>query len=167
MSYRRQARVSENTWILVADRSKATIYQSIWPELEYFRKIHQLEHPEGIARRDEESRSRPGRLAGPGATRQPGEPPTDYRHRSAQEFAISIIERLQQGRMNNEFGRLIIVAPALMLGVLRVRIPAPLRKTVALTLRKHLVDAPVREIMEQVNSGLLARSDMELAKFPA
>jgi len=167
MSYRRQARVSENTWILVADRAKATIYQSIWPELEYYRKLQEFEHPGGVARREMAGRDRPGRLAGAGAVRPVGGPPPDYRHRSARELALPIIERLQQGRMNNEFGRLVIVAPALMLGVLRDRMPAPLAKTVILTLSKHLVDAPVRELMGQVDDALMLRDETELIQQTA
>ena len=166
MSYRRQARVSENTWILVADRAKAVIYQSIWPELEYYRKIQEFEHPEGAARREEIGRDRPGRLAGAGVVRTVGEP-TNFRHRSAQELALPLIERLQQGRMNNEFGRLVIVAPALMLGVLRARMPAPLAKTVVLTLRKHLLDVPVRELMSQVDDALAFQDEVEEARQTA
>lgn len=155
MSYRRQARVSENTWILVADRAKATIYQSIWPELEYYRKVEEIRHPQGAAQQEEIGRARPGRMLGAGSVRSIGEPPTDFRHRTAQEIALLVIERLQQGRMNNEFGRLIIVAPALMLGVLRDRMPAPLAKTVVMTVNKHLVDVPVQELMEHVDEARL------------
>jgi len=161
MSYRRQARVSENTWILVADRSKATIYESIWPALEYYRKVHEFKQSAGgeVSMRD-----RPGRMAGAGTMRPIGEPPTDFRHRSAQEVAMAAIDLLQQGRMNNQFGRLIIIAPALLLGVLRDRLPAPLAKMVVLTLRKHLVDVRVNELMEQVNDGLAMQDELAFAE---
>jgi len=162
MSYRREARVSENTWILVADRSKAMIFEAIWPDMEYYRKIHEFENPTGFARSEDTIRDRPGRLAGAGMMRSIGEPPTNYRHRSAQEMALAIIEHLEQGRTNHQFGRLIVIAPALLLGVLRDRMPTPLSKTVVLTLRKHLVDVRIRELMEQVNDGLAMNRDQVL-----
>jgi len=164
MSYRRKARVSENTWILVADRAKATIYESVWPGLEYFREVLSLEHPQGSQRREELLRNRPMGLGGFGGFRQTGDPTTDYRHRTAREFTLQILERLEQGRMNNEFGRLIIVAPALMLGVLRDRCSAPLFKTVVLTLRKHLTDAPVRDIVAHVNEAIAMQEDSDLVR---
>lgn len=77
---------------------------------------------------------------------------------------MAAIDLLQQGRMNNQFGRLIIIAPALLLGVLRDRLPAPLAKMVVLTLRKHLVDVRVNELMEQVNDGLAMQDELAFAE---
>ncbi|WP_437228856.1 host attachment protein [Planctomicrobium sp. SH661] len=154
MSYRREARVSENTWILVADRAKAIIFQAIWPRLDHFEELQRMDNPDGAAHPEEVLTDRAGRFTSHGITSQSGQPQTDFRHRTAQDFAMEIVQRLEQGRTGNEFGRLMIVAPALMLGVLRDQLSAPLAKMVVLELRKELVDARMDEIKEHVDCAL-------------
>jgi protein required for attachment to host cells len=156
MSYRRTPRTSRNTWILTADRSKAIIYQAQWPELQKLDEACYLIHAEGASRPEDVQSDRPGRFAAFGVPRQSGEPATDFRHRTARDFAIRLVERLEQGRANNQFGRLILIAPPLLLGVLRDVLPSPLAKRLVLELGKDLVTAPKGEVLEQVQEGLEA-----------
>ncbi|SFJ11386.1 Protein required for attachment to host cells [Planctomicrobium piriforme] len=154
MSYRREPRISNDTWILVADRAHAVVYHSIWPELAKLEPVQSLNHPEGSAHRDDVLTDRPGRFAAPGVPMQSGEPQTDFRHRTANDFAVELVDRLEQGRNNNEFGRLIVVAPPLFLGVLRDRYSAPLAKTIVLELDKELAEASTPEIADHVRQHL-------------
>jgi protein required for attachment to host cells len=150
MSYRREPRISDDTWILGAERGRAVIFKSLWPNLEEWEEVCALLNSEGSARPDEVLTDRPGRFAGPGSVRQSGEPQTDLPHRAAKDFAVRIADKLELGRTRNEFGRLILVAPPMMLGAIREHISAPLAKTVVLEVDKNLIANGTGALMEQV-----------------
>jgi protein required for attachment to host cells len=150
MSYRREPRISNDTWILAAERGRAVIFKAVWPELEHGQEIYALLNSEGSAHRDEVLTDRPGRFAGPGSVRQSGEPQTDFPHRTATDFAVRIADKLEEGRTHNEFGRLILVASPMMLGAIREHLSAPLAKTVVLEIDKNLIANGTAKVMEQV-----------------
>lgn len=154
MSYRREPRVSSDTWILVADRAKAIVFRSSWPELKTFEEVRNLVHAEGAAHPEDVLTDKPGRFAGFGNVRQSGEPQTDFQHRTAKDFAVRICELLEHGRTQNEYGRLVLVAPPLLLGVLRDHISAPLGKSIVTEIHKNLTACKPGEIREQVMDAL-------------
>lgn len=162
MSYRREPRVLDETWILVADRANAVIYQSMWPDLNSFEEIQRFHNAAGDAIPEELVSDRKGRFSAHGIPSQSGDRQTTLRRKTATEFALEVISKVEQGRNTHRFGRLIIVAPAMMLGVLRDTVSSPLAKTVCLTLCKELVDADVREIQEQVQHAVAEKLGLEL-----
>jgi protein required for attachment to host cells len=91
-----------------------------------------------------------------GGVRHRGQPALDYHHRTAQRFARRIVQRLEQGRQQNEFGRLVLVAPPLMLGVLREELTAPLSKLVVEELSQELTRLTRNQILEHIAASLLA-----------
>jgi protein required for attachment to host cells len=154
MSYRREPAISNSTWILVADRAQAAIYHALWPELKHLEAIHQIQHTDGAEEQNGLTTDRFGRPADPRAISRLGEPQTDYRHRTAQEFAVRLMSELEHGRATSQFGRLIVVAPPLMLGILRDKYSSPLQKCVVAEIDKELVDLPVPELCAHLQGAL-------------
>lgn len=162
MSYRREPRKLDETWILVADRANAIIYQSMWPDLNFLQELQRFHAEAGLASPEELVSDRKGRFSAYGIPSQSGDRQTSLRRKTATEFALEMIARIEQGRNTNQFGRLMIVAPAQMLGILRDTVSSPLRKTICLTLCKELVDADVREIQEQIQHAVAGKLGLEL-----
>lgn len=154
MSYRREPRVSNDTWILVADRAKATVYKSTWPEIEQMEAVHTLESSNGAAHASDVWTDQRGHFGSPVHDKQTGDPQTDFRHQTANAFGVELVDLLEKGRVENQFGRMIVVAPPLLLGVLRDRMSAPLAKTLVVDIDKELVDAGTDEILSQVRDAL-------------
>jgi protein required for attachment to host cells len=150
MTVRTEARQVPVVWILVADRRAARIYSAKWPGLRGFAEKETLIHPEGTLHGRDMHPDRFGLSHTPDGHGYTNAPQTDDRHFTAGVFATHIIERLQKGRMDHEFGRLIVFAPPLMLGELRERYPAPLRQLIERDENKELVQASNVEVLEHV-----------------
>src|SRR5690606_27319065 len=116
-----------------------------------------LAHPAGAAQpKDVEADGR-GRFSETAVPRHAGDQETDYRHKTATQFAREIVKILQDGKTDNAYGRLVIIAPALFLGVLREQIPAPLKNLVVADLDKDLTQARGDTIQTEVGELFAAR----------
>lgn len=147
-------------WILVADRARARIFESDWPVDDRLQEIDSCVHPESQMRESEVLSDNEGRFAERAAGQHNGEPQTDFRHRTATDFALLVAERLEDGRINNKFGHLVILAPSLFLGVLRSKLGAPLEKLVEAEIAKDYTQLSSRELLP-----LLQRSPELIASF--
>lgn len=146
MSFRREPRRNPVAWIVAADRALAKIYAANWPALDGFQLIETLENPEGQMMGRELNTDGPGRERASFGPAHAFAWPTDHRHATAQRFADEIVTRLEQGRNENEFGHLILLAPSLLLGELRNRFSGPLQKIVELDVDKTIVQLKDSEI---------------------
>ena len=150
MTFKHEARRPSTAWIVVADRARARVFAGEWPELEDFREIEGFVHPEGAAHpRDVETDS-PGRFYESQGPKHAAEPQTDFKHRTAVEFAREIVRELQRGKDENTFGRLIIIAPALFLGVLREQLPDPLSRLIVADLDKDLTHLDANAVRAEI-----------------
>lgn len=144
-------------WIVVVDRASARILAGEWPEFAELHQIDDLSHPEGAAhQRDVESDSQ-GRFYEAKGPKHKAEAGTDFKHKTALAFAREIVERLEQGEAKNSFGRLVLIAPPLFLGVLRETLPDPIGRLVVADLDKDLTAADVETIKTQVQELLSAK----------
>jgi protein required for attachment to host cells len=155
MTFKHEARRPSTTWILVADRARARLFSAEWPELGEFQEVRDFAHPEGAARAHEVEADRPGRLYEASGPKHAADPRTDFKHHTAVVFARELVRELQSGRDANAYGRLVLVAPALFLGVLREQLPDPMRSLVVADLDKDLTQAGADSIKTEV-SGLIA-----------
>lgn len=158
MTYKREPQRQPVAWVLVADRARARIFQSPWPLNSQFDEIATLVHPEGKAKESEILTDGPGRFAEVAGGPHSGEPRTDHRHRTAQDFAHVVADHLEKGRVTNQFGHLVIIAPALYLGVLRDTLSGPLAKLVDHEINKDLTQLPARELLPILKGELAAKS---------
>lgn len=154
MSFRHEARRPDQTLILVADRGQARFFAGPWPHLQPWEEQEAFVNPESHVRMHDTVSDSPGRFRTPTGQTAAMDPKTDFRHQTATSFARRLIERLEEGRNQNQFGRLVVVAPPLFLGELRREATAPLARLVACELERDLVRLPSKEIMERVQEAL-------------
>ena len=146
------------TWILVADRSSARM-------LEYkpgrpLKNVRELDHPESRQHNRDVLSDSPGRQfesARPGSHAMTGS--QGPRQHEAEKFAIEVADVLHDARSRGEFDRLILVAEAGFLGLLRQKLDAPTAKLVVSTLDRNLTAESAREIESHLGESLL-RGDM-------
>lgn len=149
MTYKHEARRPDNVWVVVSDRARARIFTASWPELDEWEEVHTLIHPQSEAHARDVVTDGPGRFRGADGRRQSGDDETDFRHQTATVFARQVAQCLEKGRQRNKFGRLMLVAPALFLGVLRDSLPPPLAQVVAVEVDKELTQLRAAEIAER------------------
>lgn len=157
MTFRHHARKPHENWIVVADRAHARILTTEKPDLSDLREIKTLIHPPGASHPRDVLTDRPGRFPGNSGECASGDSATDYRHQTAQDFAVEVIAALEHGRNHQQFGQLVLIAPPLFLGVLREHLSGPLQKLVKADFAKELVQASLEEIGNFVRHEMQAK----------
>lgn len=161
------------TWIVVADSSRARILtpsgeqpkpldeivhfvgRAGYTGPEKFSSPHLIEvadlvYPSARLQPHEVEADRPGRVKGPGANEPYDSRHTDFNHKTAEEFAREIIEYLTHARQDQRFDELVLVAPPLLLGVLRKQLPKSLHSLVTREIAKEYTLLPADEIRDQL-----------------
>jgi len=131
-----------NTWVLVAESSRAKLYR-INGRLAPFTEIDAMVHPE--------SRMHEGDLVSDTAGSDGGsvgqgrhvidKKHTAHEHESLQ-FAKQLASRLDSGRTNGDFDQLVLVAPPEFLGHLRSNLSKEVMSMVSRQVDKNLVQKP-------------------------
>lgn len=140
------------TWILVAHQAGARVFENQGPG-KGLDLLEDIEHPDGRARDGEIDTDRPGRSFRKNsddprrAAMSRSEGPHD---RAIAGFARELAERLQKGRMENQYERLVLVAPPRFLGLLRSSLDGPTEQLVIGSIDKDLARADETELMVQV-----------------
>jgi protein required for attachment to host cells len=133
------------TWILVANASEAKVYanKGINKGLE---TVTTLNHPDSRRKGSELVSDRPGHMQGFGnghGARNPATDPKQYEHEA---FARELAQYLEQGRANNSYDRLIVVAEPHFLGLLNNTLNAQVRGLVAESVPKDYVRVTAKEL---------------------
>ena len=146
---------AKTTWILVAHRAGAALYESRGPGGP-FPEIEHIEHPRGRLKPGEVNSDRPGRAfdrVGGGRHAMAVEESADQR--IEHEFVLQLVERIERGRAEGAFDRFVLVAPPKMLGRLRDALPQPLRPLLAGTLAKDLAHGGGEDVRRHVGEIVL------------
>jgi protein required for attachment to host cells len=141
---------TKTTWILVAHRAGAILFQSHGPGVPLAR-IAQIQNPRGRLKAGEVDADRPGRAF----DRHGGGRHTHSREESAPDriesaFALQLAERLEHGRVESAFDRLVLIAPPKMLGKLREALSEPLRGLLVTSLAKDLAHSDGEQVRAHV-----------------
>jgi protein required for attachment to host cells len=118
-----------NTWILVAHDAGARVFESRGPG-KGIDLVETIEHPEGRMRDRDIDSDRPGRSfrKDSGDPRRAAMSRKEGPHdRAVSNFARALTDKLQQARMENQYERLVLVAPPRLLGLLRSSLDGPTR----------------------------------------
>ncbi len=110
---------SSVSWILVADRARGFLFRCDGNKYDEMKLVKSLDHPEGAAKPQEVNSDRQGRFMGDDGAHVSGDPETDLRHKTAEDFAMILTDLLEKGRQQNEYQQIIVFAPPLLLGELR------------------------------------------------
>lgn len=136
------------TWILSANRSSASLFESDWPG-KSMRRIQDIPHPQGRMQNQDIDTDKPGRVFdsfGEGRhSTSPKQEPTEH---IAQQFALELAEMLNKGRLTNAYDKLVLIAEPKFLGVLRAALDKNTESLVIQTVNKELLDVKEDELSE-------------------
>jgi protein required for attachment to host cells len=137
------------TWILVADAQHAQLWsRDKKGALEMLRTIAPTDQHK--FRRDINS-DKPGRsFSSAGAGRSSVEPHQDPMTTEREHFARELIDHLAQGATEHAFGKLILIAPPKMLGMLREHLPPALAEKMIAGVPKNLIKSPTEDIRAHI-----------------
>ncbi|MBS4052895.1 MAG: host attachment protein [Methylomonas sp.] len=134
------------TWVLVADSSKARFF-SLASRTEPMQEMEGMVHSEGRMRDQDETSDRQGGLAGGhGEGGHAFEAPTEPKQHEAEVFAKQIADKLEHGRVDHAYNKLVLVAPPAFLGTLRHTLNEHIQELVSHSLDKNLVEESEAEI---------------------
>lgn len=129
--------MSTEDWILVCDRSRASILHTLPDSEQPFEELHQFTFDDARLQPHEQGTDRPGRLMNSSGKRTAVEPHDDPDLVESRRFAKQLAETLQRENAQGRFDRLFVVAPPAFLGVLRQAFPAQLQTRVAAELTEE------------------------------
>ena len=136
------------TWILTANRSSASLFESDWPG-KSMRRIQDIPHPQGRMQNKDIDTDKPGRVFdsfGEGRhSTSPKQEPTEH---IAQQFALELAELLNKGRLTNAYDKLVLIAEPKFLGVLRAALDKNTESLVSQTVNKELLDVKEQDLAE-------------------
>ena len=143
------------TWILVAHRSGARIFEQQNPQTG-LRLVATLDHPAGRLREGDIHADRPGRVHDRFGGHRHGvaREESGVEHVAA-EFAREIAEELRSARLAKRYDRLLLVAGAKLLGKVRDSLDDGTAACVAGSLSRDLQDIGERELPSHL-AGVLA-----------
>ncbi|WP_459554921.1 host attachment protein [Lacunimicrobium album] len=149
------AQTATVTWILVADRAHALFFRTSKNDLSDLELVKTLDNPDGRKKAQEINTDKPGRFMGDDGSRVSGDPTTDVRHQGANDMADLALEALEAGRNHQEFEKLVIVAPSLLLGTLRKKCSGPLAKLITAEFDLEIANQSPRDIEAHLRKKLL------------
>jgi len=144
------------TWILVANRSTALIYQSRGPGIEW-EVLKKMVHPEGRMKNSELASDSGGRnnTADGRGSRPAVEWSTSPREAEARKFAQEIAAELSEGRVHQKYDRLLLVTSPEFMGKVKECLDSQVQEKIIETITKDYVTLPVKDVREKVNSVIL------------
>lgn len=133
-------------WVLVANSSRAIIYQAKTPAAP-LEELHTFTHEASRMHVRDLTSDLPGRAFDSGGEgRHIMEPPVDPKQEEAIRFAKEISDFLGKSLHTQHFSTLFVAAAPAFLGLLRDHFPAPLQKSIGQQLNKDLTDTAPADI---------------------
>lgn len=141
-------------WVLVSESSRATLYAMATKngplkELECYDNADARQHEQALTS-DLPGQAFDGKAKGQHAL----QPKAGKKGRAALDFAKSLGEKLEKGRLEGKYNKLVLCASPAFLGLLRQQLNATTDKCVIATIDKNLVKAPDEEIRNHVRDAL-------------
>lgn len=142
------------TWIVLADSSRARIFQTDAPLTEGPTVIDELVHPASRLRDSELESDRPSR-----SFAERGAPHTDLgegvaHEHEAQVFALELADYLDAARLQGRYEGIVLAAPPRFLGTLRKALTPNTLATVHQSLDKELTQIPEHQVLEALRSRI-------------
>jgi protein required for attachment to host cells len=133
-------------WILVANSTNARIFSAQTASSPLI-EVESFVHTESRLHDRDITSGLPGKIRSEGGIGGHAfEQPTDPKEHEAINFAHFIAYFLENARIENKFGQLLIMAEPSFLGLLRLQLPEPLKKLVAFELVKNITKHSAADI---------------------
>ncbi len=127
-----------NIWILVAHRGGARVFENKGPG-KGLNLLHDIPHPEGRLKNKDIGADKPGRsFDSRGQARHALSSEQEPTAHVAEQFAKQLSSLLEEGRNQQRYGKLVLVAEPRFLGNLRAVLSPPTAALVSATVDKDL-----------------------------
>lgn len=127
-----------NTWVLVAHRGGARLFENKGPG-KGLNLLHDIPHPEGRLKNKDIGADRPGRsFDSRGQSRHSLSSEQEPTAHVAEQFAKHLSTLLDDGRNQQRYAKLVLVAEPRFLGSLRAALSSPTAAMVSASLGKDL-----------------------------
>jgi protein required for attachment to host cells len=146
--------MSKTTWILVANRAGARLFENSGPGMGLSFK-QEFPHSEGRLKNQEITSDRQGQ--GPdtrGGGHHSYESAVEPVEHLAQQFAKHLAQQLEHGRTEKRYEQLILVAEPRFLGHLRAALSSPILALVIASVDKDLGDIDARDLAGHIERVL-------------
>jgi protein required for attachment to host cells len=143
--------MTSRTWIVLADATSARVFRSDRGDRGWT-LIRELEHPAGRERASRVGSDKPGRVKQSRGYRSALEAPTPFEKKEARKFARLIAAELDQAIASRSFDRLILVAAAPFLGLLRSEMSDRVQRSIAATVERdylHVDESTARQHLRE------------------
>ncbi len=135
------------TWILVANAALAKLYAN-----EGINKgvalVSRHQHPASRGKGSDLVSDRPGSNQGHGNEHGSFVPAVSPKENAADHFALELGRLLDEGRVKNHYGRLILVASSPFIGRLKAHLPEGVKKLITGSVDKDYTGASERELVD-------------------
>ena len=134
------------TWILSANRSNASLFESDWPG-KSMRRLQDISHPKGRLQNKDINTDKPGRsFDSMGQGRHSMGSDQDPIDHVAQQYASELAELLNKGRLTNAYEKLVLIAEPKFLGILRAALDKNTALLVVQSINKELLDVKEEDL---------------------
>ena len=134
------------TWILSANRSNASLFESDWPG-KSMRRLQDISHPKGRLQNKDINTDKPGRsFDSMGQGRHSMGSDQDPIDHVAQQYASQLAELLNKGRLTNAYEKLVLIAEPKFLGILRAALDKNTALLVVQSVNKELLDVKEEDL---------------------
>lgn len=143
----------KNTWVLIAHRGGARVFENRGPGKGLV-LLQDIPHPEGKLKSRDLGTDEPGRSFDSHGVHHSFEQEVGPAAHVAEVFARQIAGILEEGRVGRRYGRLVLVAEARFLGILRAALSREASALVTATVNKDLGYVEPRELPKHLQ-GIL------------
>ena len=143
----------KNTWVLIAHRGGARIFEYKGPGKGLF-LVQDIPHPEGKLKSKDLGSDEPGRSFDSHGARHSFEQEVGPAAHVADVFARQLAGILEEGRVGHRYGKLLLVAEARFLGILRAALSHETSVLVAVTVNKDLGHVETQEVPKHLQDVL-------------
>ena len=136
-------------WIVVANAARARIFEAEAKD-SAMREVIDLAHPDSRQHEGDLVSDRGGHVLNGTTGGHSVDRDDPAKHHAAEVFAKEVCERLEQGRLDQSYRKLYVIAEPQFLGLLRQHMGKPLHEVVRAEIAKDLTTAGEQQIREQV-----------------
>jgi protein required for attachment to host cells len=141
------------TWVLVAESSRAKFFEVDSPK-GALKEIDDMIHPASSMHEQKITSDLPGRGYDGKGGHHKMEEPTSIKEHEQEEFAKQVCDKLESGRVDNKYHKLVIVAAPHFLGYLRKCMGSEVQKLVAEEINKNIVQLKNEDIRQHLPERL-------------
>jgi len=139
------------TWALIANGSEARLFETD-DHLKKLTLVQQFNHPESREKGSDLASDRPGHYQGETTEASHGafNEPTDPKAYEMERFAIELAKILEEGRVHNRYGGLIIASSPHFHGLLNQHMNEHVGRLVVKHLEKDYTEVKEAELLEKL-----------------